>query len=96
VLGTEADLVRVLRRTDAQTLVLALPSDRPTHLRQLQMAGRSLGVDVLTLPGADELDGEQISLHHLRDVDDQLRVLTGAHRAPTTIAPALLHRMTGL
>ncbi len=96
VLGTEDDLVRVLRRTGASTLVIALPRDRPTHMRQLQMAGRSMGVDVLTLPAADELDGQQISVHHLRDVDDQLRVLAGSYESQPSIAPAVLHRMTGL
>ena len=96
VLGTEDDLVPVLQRTGAETLVVALPMDPPTHLRELQMAGRSLGVDVLTLPAADELDGEQISVHQLRDVDAQLRVLAGSHPRHPPIAPALLHRMTGL
>ena len=60
------------------------------------MAGRSLGIDVLTLPAADELDGEQISVHQLRDVDAQLRVLAGSHLSHPVIAPATLHRMTGL
>ena len=93
VLGTLDDLEAMIPATEATALVLACPGEPTARLVELRSAARAAGLRVLTLPGSEELDGEQLAVYHLREVDQQVLATV---RSSRSIAPSLLHRMTGL
>ena len=93
VLGTLDDLEKMIPAAEATVVVLACPGEPTARLVELRYAARSAGVVVLTLPSSDELDGEQLAVHHLRELDQQVLATV---RSSRSIAPSLLHRMTGL
>ena len=91
VLGTRASLVEVAASTDAQTLLIAMPSAPSDLVTQLYERGRLAGLAVKILPPVRELFGG-IEASDIRDVttDD----LLGRHEIDTDL-DAIAGYLTG-
>ncbi len=84
VLGTVADIERVATRTDADELLIAIPSAGPAALRRFVEAARNAGIESRTLPSLHELASGRVSIGALREVD--VEDLLG--RPPVRLDPA--------
>ncbi len=68
VLGSRADLPRVLRETRAREVIIAMPSAPGAVRRDIVDQCRTAGVRVTTLPGLPELMTGEVSVQKLREV----------------------------
>ena len=68
VLGSRADLPRVLRETRAREVIIAMPSAPGAVRRDIVDQCRTAGVRVTTLPGLPELMNGEVSVQKLREV----------------------------
>ncbi len=84
VLSTLSDIERVVARTDADELLVAMPSAGPATLRRLVEAARDAGVESRTLPSLHELASGRVSVAALREV--HVEDLLG--RPPVQLDPA--------
>ena len=70
VLGDRSAIPRVAVSTNADALLIATPSAESSTIRELTSLGRAAGLEVLALPGVDELFGA-ISPGDIRPVSEQ-------------------------
>ncbi len=79
VLGTIADLSRIIAQKHVDEVIIAIPSASGAVLRRIADECRHAGVPFRTMPGIYELIGGQVGINRLREVNitDLLR------RAPT-------------
>lgn len=68
VLGTREDIERVVRRHGVTKLVIAVPSAGSSVVRRVVEVGRSLGLQLKTLPGLYEVVNGSVSVSQIRDV----------------------------
>lgn len=75
VLGTRAELERVVAQYKVTDLIIAMPSAKGRVVREVVEAGRRLGLQVRTLPGIYEVVNGSVSVSQIRDVqiEDLLR-----------------------
>ncbi len=92
VRGTIGDLGRVAERTDASTLVIAIPSARSEILRAISEEAAAAGLTVKVLPGVSELLDHRVGISDLRDID--VADLLGRHQIDTDI-DAIAGYLTG-
>jgi FlaA1/EpsC-like NDP-sugar epimerase len=69
VLGRCADIARVADQTDAQQVVIAMPTAPGKVIRDIVHRCEEAGIQTKTMPGMYELLGGQVSIKQLRDVD---------------------------
>lgn len=69
VMGDRNDIARVALETDAEAMLIAIPSATSDTIRTLTHLGRAAGLDVYVLPGVDELFGA-IDTDDIRPVSD--------------------------
>jgi len=69
VLGDRSAIAKVAVATDADSLLIAIPSADSATIRELTMIGRTAGLEVLALPGVEELFGA-ISPGDIRPVSE--------------------------
>ncbi len=70
VMGTRADLEKVVVLTGAESLLIAMPTATRELIRELNDKARDLKLDVKVLPPAAELFGETLSFNHIREITD--------------------------
>lgn len=68
VLGVRAQLKQVVTNHGVTHLIIAMPSVKGGVIREVVEAGRSLGLQLKTLPGIYELVGGAVSVSQIRDV----------------------------
>ena len=88
VLGTRAELPRILRETRAREVIIAMPSAPGAVRKDIVEQCRSANVRVTTLPGLPELMNGEVSVQKLREV--QVEDVLG--RAPVEIDMARVAR----
>ncbi|MBT9257615.1 polysaccharide biosynthesis protein [Phycicoccus sp. MAQZ13P-2] len=69
VRGRREHLAEVARRTDADTLVIAVPTAPADLVRELSAAATNAGLSVLVLPAVREIFGGRPTASDLRDLD---------------------------
>ena len=69
VLGDRSSIARVAVASDADSLLIAIPSADSATIRELTALGRAAGLEVLALPGVEELFGA-ISPGDIRPVSE--------------------------
>jgi len=69
VLGTLADLPRLVEQKRIDEVIIAIPSASGKVLRRIAEACRRAGVSFRTMPGLYELIGGNVSVSRLREVD---------------------------
>ena len=84
VLGTLDDLGEVARRTDARTVVIAIPSASPELVKHVSDAARELQIAVKVLPPLHETFSADVDIKHVRDIE--VRDLLGRPAIETDIA----------
>ena len=84
VLGTSRDVETAAARTEADVLVIAIPSADAEFVRDLSRMGADAGLKVKVVPGLDELLGGHVDIHDVRDID--VTDLLGRHQIETDIA----------
>ena len=84
VLGTIDDLARVAARTDADEVLVAMPSAGPAVLRRLVEGAREAGVAHRTIPSLHDLASGRVSVSAIREVN--VEDLLG--RPPVRLDPA--------
>lgn len=93
VLGTRADLARVVRETGAHALVVAVPSGDSALYRAIAHEAHRADLEVQVLPGlGDLLTPSQVSISDVRDID--VTDLLGRHQIDTDI-DAIAGYLTG-
>jgi len=83
VMGGRDDLEAVIRRTDATTMVIAVPSADGRLVSELFDLGHDFGLEVRVLPSADDLFGRRVRLNDIRELRES--DLLGRHRISTDI-----------
>lgn len=83
VLGNRNDLVAVARDTQADTLLIAIPSADSTLIDTLQRLGVAAGLAVKILPPVSQLYGDNLAISDIRDVT--LEDLLGRHQIQTDV-----------
>jgi FlaA1/EpsC-like NDP-sugar epimerase len=68
VIGGSEDLTAIVLATDAQELILAVPSAEPVELRRLVSECEGAGLTYKVLPGIREVLAGQVALSQLREV----------------------------
>lgn len=68
VLGTREDIESVVKRHGVTKLVIAVPSAGSSVVRRVVEVGRSLGLQLKTLPGLYEVVNGTVSVSQIRDV----------------------------
>ena len=92
VMGSTSDLDRIIERTGAQEIVIAIPSAEPTDLRQIVATCQSTGLPFRVLPYVAEVMEGDISPSQLREV--RIEDLLG--REPISLElPELNRELTG-
>ncbi|MDQ3105683.1 MAG: polysaccharide biosynthesis protein [Actinomycetota bacterium] len=84
VLGTGADLGRVVRETAVELVVLAMPSAGARVMRRMSDLARAANVAIKVLPGISELFDGRVGIADLRDID--VTDLLGRHQIDTDVA----------
>jgi FlaA1/EpsC-like NDP-sugar epimerase len=69
VLGRCRDIAKVVRATNAQRVVIAMPTAPGPVIREIFTICEQAGVHAKTIPGMYELLGGTLSVKHLRDVE---------------------------
>jgi FlaA1/EpsC-like NDP-sugar epimerase len=82
VLGTTRQLARVTTRTDATTVVIAIPSASSDTIRRINDAALEVGLDVKVLPSVDEL---MSGVHHSAVRDLEPEDLLGRRQVTTDV-----------
>lgn len=70
VLGTRQEAVDVLRATDAELVVIAIPSATGETLREIAEVVGGSGVPVNTLPSVDELVSGKVNVSDIRELTE--------------------------
>ena len=83
VLGTTRDVAAAAARTEADSLVIAIPSADDELVRELSRMGADAGLKVKVVPGLDDLLGGHVDIHDVRDID--VTDLLGRHQIETDI-----------
>jgi FlaA1/EpsC-like NDP-sugar epimerase len=83
LLGGRADLAEVAAATDAEILVIALPSADAALIRDLSRAAVAAGLLVKVLPGLADLLGASVGIRDVRDID--LPDLLGRRQIDTNV-----------
>ncbi len=83
VLGTTRDVEAAAARTDADVLVIAIPSADAEFVRELSRLAADAGLKIKVVPGLDELLGGRVDIHDVRDID--VTDLLGRHQIETDI-----------
>ena len=84
VLGTIADLARVVRATGCESLIVAIPSANAELIRAVGRRASDLGIDLKVLPGVSELLGGRVAISDIRDIE--VTDLLGRHQVDTDVA----------
>ncbi|TNM44247.1 polysaccharide biosynthesis protein [Nocardioides albidus] len=90
--GTIADLERVIEKTDAQCVVIAIPSAHSDLIREVSARCTSAGVEVKVLPSVSELFGGRVSIRDVRDIN--IADLLGRSAIETDIS-SIAHFLNG-
>ena len=69
VLGNRTALKSALEQTDAEILIIAIPSARSELFRDVSEAAAALGLKVKVLPSLKNILSGRVGLHDLRDID---------------------------
>ncbi len=70
VLGTRRDMAEIVARTQAQLVILAIPSAGSSVIRALSDHAAELGVDIRVLPPTHELVEGAVSLADIREITE--------------------------
>jgi len=70
VLGTRRDMADVVARTQAQLVIVAIPSAGSSVIRALSDNAEDLGVDIRVLPPTHELVEGSVSLADIREINE--------------------------
>ncbi|MBA3718747.1 MAG: polysaccharide biosynthesis protein [Nocardioidaceae bacterium] len=92
VLGTGADLSKVVDETRAGLLVLAIPSAGAAVVRRMNRKAQRAGVEVKVLPGISELFDGRVGIADIRDIE--VADLLGRHQVDTDVE-AIADYLTG-
>ena len=84
VLGKLADLERVVARTHAQVIIVAIARADAELMRRVQDAAASIGIRVKVMPPFAEILGHKERLSDLRDIS--IEDLIGRHPVDTNVA----------
>ena len=84
VLGTIADLARVVRATGCESLIVAIPSANAELIRAVGRRASDLGIDLKVLPGVSELLGGRVAISDIRDIE--VTDLLGRHQVDTDVS----------
>ena len=84
VLGNTAAIGELVRETDADALVVAIPNAPSEMIARIAEAGRSAGVDVKVLPSTSELLRDSVGIRDLRDIN--LGDVLGRKQVDTDVA----------
>ena len=71
VLGKCEDIVEIAKNTEADSIIIAIPSTSAKVLKEITQQCLQTGCDVKTLPGLYQLIDGNVSVSRLRDVDVQ-------------------------
>ena len=71
VLGKCEDIVEIAKKTEADSIIIAIPSTNAKVLKEITQLCLQTGCDVKTLPGLYQLIDGNVSVSKLRDVDVQ-------------------------
>ena len=71
VLGKCEDIVEIAKKTEADSIIIAIPSTSAKVLKEITQFCLQTGCDVKTLPGLYQLIDGNVSVSKLRDVDVQ-------------------------
>ncbi len=71
VLGKCEDIVEIAKKTEADSIIIAIPSTSAKVLKEITQLCLQTGCDVKTLPGLYQLIDGNVSVSKLRDVDVQ-------------------------
>ena len=71
VLGKCEDIVEIAKKTEADSIIIAIPSTNAKVLKEITQFCLQTGCDVKTLPGLYQLIDGNVSVSKLRDVDVQ-------------------------
>ncbi len=66
VKGRLDELARVVRESEIQQIIIAIPSASQELKRKLSLAANETGVDVRVLPGVDQLAGGKVTVDQIR------------------------------
>ncbi len=66
VKGHLDDLARVVRESNIQQIIIAIPSANQELKRKLSLAANETGIDVRVLPGVDQLAGGKVTVDQIR------------------------------
>lgn len=69
VLGNRTDLRTAVEKTEAEVLIIAIPSARSELFRDVADSARDVGLWVKVLPSLTEILDGQVGIHDLRDID---------------------------
>ncbi len=92
VLGTAEDLAQAVRTTNAELLVLAMPSTGAGVVRRMSRRAQDVGVEAKVLPGISELFDGRVGVGDIRDIN--VSDLLGRHQIDTDVA-AIAGYLTG-
>jgi FlaA1/EpsC-like NDP-sugar epimerase len=84
VLGDTSMIDEVVQSTDAQIMVVAIPSARAEDIARIAESGRRSGVDVKVLPSTAELLREHVGIRDIRDIN--LADVLGRRQVDTDVA----------
>jgi len=92
VRGSLEDLETVVEATEAQAVVVAIPSANAALIRSIGRRARRLHVELKVVPGVNELFDGQVGISDIRDVD--VTDLLGRHQVDTDVN-AIASYLTG-
>ena len=92
VLGSTSQLADVVRETDANAVVVAIPSAHAAFIRRVSQQASAVGVDAKVLPPTAGLLSGHVGIRDIRDIN--LTDVLGRHQLDTDVA-SIAHYLKG-